>query len=484
MGRPRGCRGCIDVHIQCDGRAPCARCKTLKLPCLRPVRAIEFRDEGPALREKYQSTPQPSSRLKLKSDSDAQGVLPSESGRSIVQYQPIAFLIDKTVSHSLSVTAISSLQTQVFTNFVLSSLPCYYKSTETQVPVNWVEYVGGRRRANSCFDWALRACNTSFTAAMHNDQRLLDESRVLYTRSLQSLRGMLSDYSTAKWDDTLAAAILLALYEKHHCTDADSWLRHASGIRMLLKLRGPSAHLHGFGRALYLAYRSFLVTEALISGEECFLEEPEWQVLNKEIAADNAKLPDSSLFTDVVDRGFLEILQIPGHVKRVRELLALPLDERTKLQPGAMQGVQATRAALRGINTELGISISMRRAGQGAQKTFTGPSPPFFLDGSSSFFASGIRSGLMILNQLVIAMDPTQRKTLDSENYVLSGGCSSPASSEGPVKCPATSSDSQSPKLVVESLITPMYRKPPTTDWMDHLTSTMGMDGVRVMLLE
>ncbi|KAE8158691.1 hypothetical protein BDV40DRAFT_11503 [Aspergillus tamarii] len=481
---PRGCRGCIDAHLKCDGRNPCARCKSLNTPCLRQIRAIEFRDQGPALRQKYRSTSSQPSRLSP--ILDREGDPPLRPTRSNIQYLPVAFPINETVSHSLSVTAASSLQTQVFTNFVLSAFPCYFKCTETQVPVNWVEYVENRRGTNSCFDWALRACTTSYAGAVHNDQRLLKEARVMYIQSLRCLGGLLSDVSTAKSDEALATAITLAVYEKHHCTDADSWLKHASGIRTLMKLRGPSAHLHGFGCAMYVAYRGFLVTAALVTGEECFLQEPEWQALNEEIAANNAKLPDSSLYTDVVERGFLEVLKIPGHVKQVRKLLSLSLEERARRQPDVLRGVQAARAALRGINTEFGISVSMRRTGQDARQNFIGPSPHFFLDGYSTLFASGVRSGLLILNQLVLAIDPTQRTSLELECPLLSAdSCSSPASSEGSVIRPLTPPDSpHAPQLVVESLITPTYRKPPTTDWMDHIAGTMGMDGVRVSLLE
>ncbi|KAE8382301.1 hypothetical protein BDV26DRAFT_278098 [Aspergillus bertholletiae] len=481
---PRGCRGCIDAHLKCDGKTPCARCKNLNTPCLRQTRTIEFRDQGPALRQKYQSTSQPSSCFSPALDRENDP--PLRSTRSNAQYLPVTFPVNETVSHSLSVTAASSLQTQVFSNFVLSTFPCYFKCTETQVPINWVEYVETRRGTNSCFDWALRACTTSYAGAVHHDQRLLNEARVMYIQSLRSLGGLLSNPSTAKSDEALATAIILAVYEKHHCTDANSWLKHASGVRTLMKLRGPSAHLHGFGCAMYIAYRSFLVTEALVSGEECFLQEPEWQALNEELAANNAKLPDSSLYTDVVERGFLEVLKIPGHVKQVRRLLSLSLEERARRQPGILQNVQAARAALRGINTEFGISVSMRRAGQNARRSFIGPSPNFFLDGYSALFASGVRSGLLILNQLVVALDPAQRASIEMECQLLSGdSCSSPASSEDSAIRPLTPPYSpHAPRLVVESLITPTYRKPPTTDWMDHIAATMGMAGVRVSLLQ
>ncbi|KAE8152840.1 hypothetical protein BDV25DRAFT_53118 [Aspergillus avenaceus] len=448
----RRCQSCADAHIQCDGRTPCARCKSLKTktPCQRHVRSFVFRDEGPALQEKY-------------SDDGAQ------SQRTPAEYQSITLPID---TPSLAVTAISSLQTQVFTNFVLSAFPCLFKCTETQVPVTWIEYVDKRSGTNSSFDWILRACNTSFTGALYKDDRLLHEARNMYTRALHSLNNLLRKASTARSDEALATAISLAFYEKHHCTD-DAWLKHASGIRTLMQLRGPSAHLHGFGRAMYMTYRSFLVTSALISGEACFLERPEWQALNKQIAATIAKLPDSSLYTDVVERGFLEVLKIPGFVKQVRESLLLPGVE---MQMSLLRNMEATRATLRGLLTEFGVSASMRRT-----ESLVGPLPYCFLDGYSSLYASGIRSSLVILNQLILAMDPSQREAVEADNRVLAGVELGPRAVSNLLTPPDSP---RCPRLVVESLITPAYRKPPTTDWMDHIAATMGMDGVRVELLE
>ncbi|OOG00372.1 hypothetical protein ASPCADRAFT_135965 [Aspergillus carbonarius ITEM 5010] len=505
---PRGCQACADGHLQCDGKSPCGFCKGRKVPCLSQARTFKFRDEVPALQQRYRPSPPSSSTTSTSTSTSTASAatnsspsLPSSTPRSgsargrDVQFAPVPLPLplpmDESVSPSLTVTAVAAQQTQVFTNYVLTAFPCFFKCTETRVPVNWVEYVDRRRGAmNSCFDWAIRACTLAYSGALYNVPEFHDAARAFYTRSLRGLAGLLADESTAKSDEALSTAIVLAVFEKHHCTGPQAWIHHAHGIRALLRLRGPKAHLHGFGRAMYIVYRPILIAAALIEGEACFLEEPEWHSLNEQISNDNAKLPDSSLYTDVVDRGLREIIKIPGYVKRIRELIALPLTKRAKLEPPLLQSVQATRAALRGIHTEFGVSISMLRAGHAKPRGFIGPLPEFFFEGYSAHVTRGVHSALLILDYLVIMLDPSQRSTsLPKEpRRLFSPSSPSPMESLSPTSScdsPMTPPSSPGqPQLVVESLITPNHKQGPTTDWMDQLTSTMGMDGVRVRIVE
>ncbi|KAA8649541.1 EF-hand domain-containing protein [Aspergillus tanneri] len=465
----------------CDGRTPCARCRDLNLVCFGHSYSGRPGERTSAL-DRHQINPQSSTPSHAPQPGELEA-LPYRTGRIVADYRPISVPIDGTSSPSLAVTAITSQQTEVFTNYVLACFPCYFKCTEKQVPINWIEFVDSRRGSMaSPFDWAIRACNVAYTGALHSDPRFVNASRALYIRSLRGLAGLLSDTSTAKSDEALATAISLAIYEKHHCID-DSWLRHASGIRTLFKLRGPEAHAHGFGRALYQAYRHFLVTHSLILGEECFLEKPEWQALNEKIVSDNAKLPDSSLYTDVIERASLLVIKIPGHMKQVRELRYKSPREQAKLRPALLQRVRATRAALRGIYTEFGVAVSMLRSGHSDKKEFIGPLPHLFFDAYSTLFTKGVRSGLRILNYLVILLDPAQRSLMEEEIRQLSDD--TPTRSEyGGKSLPTPPGSPEEPKLEVKSLITPENRRPPITPWMDSLVTTMGLEGVEIRLME
>lgn len=397
--------------------------------------------------------------------------------------------MDGQVSPSLAGRAAAAQQSEIYADFVMCTYPCIFKCTESRVPISCVEFVAfpARRRGemNTCFDWALRTLTTTYTGLIHNDSRFLEAGTSSYLRALRGLAGVLSDASKAKSDEVLASAIGLAIFEKYACTSPDSWLRHAAGIKSLMRLRGPEAHLHAYGQAMYLGYRQFFITAALITGEECFLQEPEWQALSEQLVAENAKLPDSSVYTDIVERGFREMVKTPGYVKRMRETLALPPKKQVSARSRLLQNIQASRAALRGVHTELGVSISMIQADH-KSGGFIGPIPHFFFDGFSKQSMSGIRSGILLLNYLVSILDLKQRPAIEQENRTLEDRSSKPpreATASLPTP-PRSSEAPQSQRLLIESNVTIGRKESMTTDWMDRVVTTMGMDGVRVTLLD
>jgi len=430
----------------------------------------------------------PSTRSKCKktetpSESSSHQIIPTiRAGRTDARYSKL-LSIDETLTPSLIAKAASAQQTQLYINFVLSAYPCYFKATETRVPINWVEYVESRKGRDSPFDWAVRCLTTSYTGSLHNDPRYVDAGRELYMRALRGLSGLLNNISTAKSDEALATAISLAVFEMHSCTTADGWLHHASGIRALMRLRGPASHLHGFGRALYIAYRNTLVTSALVADEKCFLEEPEWQSLNKQIAMENAKQPDSSVYTDITERAFREVVKLPGLVQR-SELLVR--NKNTHDHFKLLEEVLATRASLRGIHTEFSMTVSTLRAGHEMCEEFIGPIPHHFFDGFSTLSMQGIRSATVILNYLVIILDPSRRAPAEAENKIIADLTQDGKRLDPPTSLQTVSHSPQSmgPRLVIESRINPETRESITTDWMDRIATTMGMEGVRISLVE
>ena len=339
---------------------------------------------------------------------------------------------------------------------------------------------------------------------------------------------MLTDPEQAKSDGALTTAMGLAMYEKYAHTMPDSWLRHAAGLRALMKLRGAGSVLQGFGQTMYMAYRQLFITAALLSGEECFLEDEEWMAISEQLVIEHAKLPDSSVYTDIVERGFREMTRVPGYVKRTRELLSQtssssqPTKSKIKqaqtqkkskaARKALFQSILATRATLRGIQTELGISSSMLQSGT-MNNGFIGPIPYVFFDNFSTRSMRGIRSGIVILNCLVALLDPGQRVALERENRTLlpesyDGGevgeeeddadriedgdedeewsSSLPTPPRSAVE-PAGDKKARKvmrTRLVIESMIAVHAKQMLVSDWMDRLMTTYGMDGVRVYLVD
>ena len=399
--------------------------------------------------------------------------------------------IDEEVTPSLVAKAARLPQTQLYTNFVLTAFPCYFKATENRVPINWVEYVERRRNGTDApFDWAIRSLTAIYAGSIHDDQRCMDAGRELYTRALRGLSGLVSDVSTAKSDEALSTAIALAVFEMLASTSEDGWISHAHGIRALMRLRGPKAHRTGFGCALYIAYRNVLITSALTTGEECFFEEPEWQELNRDIAAENAKQPASSVYTEISERAFREVVKLPGYVKIARSLCKAGPERLKHERPMLLQDVLATRAALRGIHTEFSMSVSTLRAGTTPRSGFIGPVPHDFFDGFSKLSIQGIRSAILLLNYIIILLDPSQRRAAEAENRSISNltvTTKDPNSNltRGAISGQLTPPASPRPRdLMVKPFSMPVTRKTPSSNWMDQIALTMGMAGVRVSLID
>lgn len=414
----------------------------------------------------------------------------SREGRSDARYLTLS-PSNENVTPSLVAKAAAAGQVQLFINFVLDAYPCYFKATETRVPVNWVEYVASRESGNTTpFDLAVRSVTTMYAGSRHNDPQYSDAGREFYIRAIRGLSALLNDESKAKSDEALATVITLAVYEMHCCTTEDGWIYHAAGIRALMRLRGPKAHYSGFGCALYIAFRNTLVTSALVSGEDCFLEEPEWQALNEHIAAENAKQPDSSVYTDITERAFREVVKLPGFVRRTREFQGLPLNVQKRERHTLLREILATRASLRGIHTEFSMTASTLRAGREPKTTFIGPIPYHFFDGFSTLTMQGIRSSILLLNYVIILLDPSQRPDAEAENRIIAdrmraSRCPRSAERLEGSSSPLTPPGSPGrPRLMIESRVTPETRQPPTTDWMDRIATTMGMEGVRISLVD
>ncbi|KKA18086.1 hypothetical protein T310_7970 [Rasamsonia emersonii CBS 393.64] len=514
--------------------------------CPGYARVFKFQDEAPALKQRYRAASKASSRSSTASSSAALALSRSSPsseeedrpgcrddrrreaddslfphprlvGRTNVRYKPVLLSIDEGVSPSLAVQAISAQQTQIYANYVLTAWPCLFKCTETQVPINWVQFVSSRGSGlpRSPFDAIVRCITCTYMGLLHDDQRLVDIGRFMYIKALRMVAARLTNLAAAKSDEVVATAILLSVYDMSLGTTADAWLKHSAGIAELMRLRGPEAHIGGFGRAIYIAFRGFLVTAALLNGEACFLERPEWQQLSETIGADNAKQPDSSLFTDIAERAFREIVKLPGFVKRVQDLWELPAKKQAQLRPALVQNITACRATLRGIHTEFGIAVATQGSRsssdgseQDSQETrFIGPIPYDFFDGFASLSIKGIRSGIILLNQLLMILTPEDRPALKAEIRSLSPGSmydrcssvaittktrtessSSPSSSSSlitpPPDLPPSGVSKRAFPLKCESLMTPELRLGPTTPWVDSIATSMGMGGVRFSVIE
>jgi hypothetical protein len=106
---------------------------------------------------------------------------------------------------------------------------------------------------------ALLALANSAAGRRLGDPLLTHQSLSLYVRSLGALSADLQARNPrrALSDETLAAAMLLVLYEIAECPDdsRDGYTKHLEGCTRIIVARGPERHASGLGHIVFRMYR-------------------------------------------------------------------------------------------------------------------------------------------------------------------------------------------------------------------------------------
>ena len=105
-------------------------------------------------------------------------------------------------------------------------------------------------------------------------------------RRFALLNSSISDEENGMASETLSATILLSFYEMFASDSNESWIQHAGGAAALMRARGPDRHRHGFDREIFLAFRHTIVIEAFQKDGPCFLSEPAWRALSRDVHED------------------------------------------------------------------------------------------------------------------------------------------------------------------------------------------------------
>ncbi len=233
--------------------------------------------------------------------------------------------MDNTRAPNLAAKSLD-LQTREIFNTLVSTIlfPATYAAFYKRVDQDIIAFVRDDRRAQ-CPDieWLVRCYATWYFAKKHNDEEKLAESRYIYSVLLRHLRVSLDDPRRRTADTTFAMALLLAVYEVLDGCNPDGWLVHMTGIKELLRLRGPAAHFRGFGRTLFLACRGFFIAEAFATQKECILAEPDWVNVSARAFEREERVGRGSALVSIMDQAYREAVHVPGFVAQARSIAEL-----------------------------------------------------------------------------------------------------------------------------------------------------------------
>ena len=199
----------------------------------------------------------------------------------------------------------------------------------------WLTQLATRTEVTSTLLYAIRAISLSFLGRQTRDENLVQNSRLIYGKTLLKLNKSLQDPIDGLASDTLSATLLLTFYELLNCTEQNSWVRHAGGAAHLMRLRGVARHRTDFDRAIFLACRYSMVLESFSTGCSCFLASAPWRKLSQEI---HDSSPEKSAYDDAIEAFFQEIVLHPGYVMDSVHYMASGDRDRSVLQDLVRRG--------------------------------------------------------------------------------------------------------------------------------------------------
>jgi hypothetical protein len=256
--------------------------------------------------------------------------------------------MDEAFAPNLAYEAINTQTKELFEGWLDYHFPSYLASFNSRVEVNWMDFIRSRWSTfPQALIWAVRAMTTLRMGAAQANKEAIMCARHMYSRGIKHLASLIQTRA-ALTDETLAAAILLGGYEVLDGSSDRSWIVHARGIRQLMCARGPSAHKYGMGRTLLLCWRPYMVADAFINAESCFLGGLEWTCtsMTEDIAKAEDQQGKSSPLGQTMDCAFNEVAKCPGYLAMTKDIVKSDTDANSAMLPVLVDGILKSRENL------------------------------------------------------------------------------------------------------------------------------------------
>ncbi len=231
----------------------------------------------------------------------------------------------------------------------------------------WLSYLPALTGRNRLLDTAVRAVSLAHLARLHSSSIFLNESRPYYGKAIRLLNSSISDEENGMASETLSATILLSFYEMFASDSNESWIRHAGGAGALMRMRGPERHRYGFDREIFLAFRHTIVIEAFENDGPCFLSEPAWRALSRDVHEDirsSGINPDQMKLFDLTEKFYEEMLLLPAilheskHLKEAYRESGVEFPGLGEFKQHLIQRCHQSRAGLKGFYARFRASLA------------------------------------------------------------------------------------------------------------------------------
>ncbi|KAJ5742011.1 hypothetical protein N7533_011420 [Penicillium manginii] len=376
--------------------------------------------------------------------------------------------MDETIAPSLVNQTMNEQYREGFCAFVEANFSGQFHGYSTRVELNWMELARSSQfRFSKALDWAMRSLGSLHLGRNHGDNPQISTSREVYGRALQHLGQALKKPSLARSDDTLATAILLGVYELSNATGQTSWLLHSRGISSLVRLRGPQAHTKGLARTLLVSFRGFIVYDAFMCGERCFLEDREWQDAIPQVVKQEEQRGRASRLGELIEYAFHQIASCPGLFAETKVLVRSDENDENRRQH-LLTRIDDCRYFLREIQND--ILMGCQENLPEKRVDFIGLIPTAAADNLTRFSLEGIGSAVSLLHQLSAGL----KSDGDRRRYSMSNRPLSSSGSRGWDRFEDHYSALNVPGKCMNGFRGP-HKAESEDSWLDRLSMSLGM---------
>lgn len=175
----------------------------------------------------------------------------------------------RNISPLTGVSAVPAYCQMLFDTFMRAWIP--FDELGPSEQHNFLQILADLPSQPPVLTTAIQAVSLSKIGKVNHDEYLGKQSLRHYTVGLRELQKALNDPKQMHSDATLAACLLLALYELVECPTENkhAYTIHTEGCARLIQLRGPKAHRKGLAHSLFLAIRPQCVSSLVPVSSSC-----------------------------------------------------------------------------------------------------------------------------------------------------------------------------------------------------------------------
>ncbi|KAI0156324.1 hypothetical protein BJ166DRAFT_354296 [Pestalotiopsis sp. NC0098] len=267
-GKPsRGCQMCRTRRIKCDETKPtCNQCAKSRRQCpgYKDEFDLVFRNETQATERRARKANKKALQKLGKADSGDErsgSISPVEGVANVLAKSPL----ERAVTPALAIPAETRADCYFVSNFIL--MP---QSGSTRGFFDFLMPILKSEGPDSHLQRAFNACSMALLnncAGARN--QYADKALNEYTHALTGTNRALRDPEAQKTDSTLAAVLLLGLFENLTAKQLgmSAWGSHIEGAIQLVKQRGRKQLRTRTGLLLFIAVRTQMIIHTLTSGK-------------------------------------------------------------------------------------------------------------------------------------------------------------------------------------------------------------------------